>query len=173
MPANYNSRSARGELAERARDLAATTEALADKIAALHQDIRAADEGCRRAGFRCSTTIGSLYQAAGELRDTAFDLDRIAAATVPGMCGVPWGVCPGHGNTLTSSGGRTWCRDTDCLRSWGYDRSGLPCAEPACWEVTDQRGTTAPMCDGHARTARTSLIGCRVVPLTAARKERS
>jgi hypothetical protein len=42
-----------------------------------------------------------------ELRDSAANLDCIAAATAPGTCGVPWGVCPEHGNTLTTSGGRT------------------------------------------------------------------
>lgn len=138
MPVNYYSRSARVDLAARARELAASVDALAAKIAALHQDISTAEEAWPRAGFRCSTAIGSLRQAAQELRDTATDLDRIAAATVPGTCGVPWGVCPEHGNTLISSGGRTWCRDASCQRTWDYDRSGLPCTEPAHWTVTDR-----------------------------------
>ena len=80
----------------------------------------------------------------------------------PGACPILWGVCPEHGNTLTSSSGKTWCRDVECGRTWPYDRVGLPCIEPARWRVTDQHGGTLMMCDGHALDASESLEGAQV-----------
>jgi len=66
------------------RELAAHAEALASAITTLHDAIRAAqDESVRRAGFRCDTATGWTREAAGELHDTAGDLDRIAAAAAP------------------------------------------------------------------------------------------
>lgn len=79
-----------------------------------------------------------------------------------GACLVPWGVCPEHGNTLTSTDGKTWCRATGCGRMWNYDRVRLPCTEPTRWQVTDQHGEAAVMCDGHALDARKRLEGARV-----------
>ncbi len=160
-------------LGRRTRGLAAQADALAAEIDALHQDIRTADEVVHRAAFRCATAIGSVRHAARELGDTAADLDRIAAAAVAGTCSVPWGACPEHGNTLVSSGGRTWCRDASCSRTWDYDRGSLPCTEPARWTVTDQDGGTAMMCDGHTLAARVSLDGARAVPLVACRKRQA
>src|SRR5262249_11259949 len=94
--------------AGRAISLAVRAEALADEINALHRDIRdAQDEPVRRAGFRCDTTIGWMRQASAELHETADHLDRIAAAMKPGACAVPWGICPEHGNALTSMGRKT------------------------------------------------------------------
>jgi hypothetical protein len=91
--------------ASRALSLAIRALALANEIDALQRDIRAArDEPVRRAGFRCDTAIGWMRQASAELQDTSDHLDRIAAAMKPGACPVPWGVCPEHGNTLTSTG---------------------------------------------------------------------
>lgn len=37
-------------------------------------------------------------------------------------CLIPWGVWPELGNTLTTTGGRTWCRAIGCGRRWNYDR---------------------------------------------------
>jgi hypothetical protein len=96
--------------ASRALSLAIRAEALADEIDALHRDIRAAgDEPVRWAGFRCDTASGGMRQVGTELHDTAGQLGRIAAAMKPGACAVPWGVCPRHGSTLTSTDGKTWC----------------------------------------------------------------
>jgi hypothetical protein len=112
--------------AGRALSLAIRAEALADEIDALHRDIRAArDEPVRRAGFRCDTASGWIRQAGTELHDTAGHFSRIAAAMKPGACAIPWGVCPEHGSTLTSTRGNTWCRVT------GAARSGTTTA-PAC-----------------------------------------
>jgi len=156
----------------RARELGTRAEALASAITTLHHDIQAAhDQSARRAGFRCDDAIGCAREAAGELCDTADDLDRIAAASVPGTCPIPWGACPEHGNTLTSSGGLTWCRDAGCGRTWSYDHIGLPCTEPARWTVTDQHGGTGMMCDGHALDAAKRLDGARTAPLLAARRK--
>ena len=114
--------------AGRALGLAIRAEALADEIDALHRDIGVArDEPVRRAGFRCDTAIGWMRQASAELQDTSDHLDRIAAAMKPGACPVPWGVCPEHGNTLTSTGGKAWCRATGCGRTWDYGGAGSPC----------------------------------------------
>jgi hypothetical protein len=151
------------------RDLAARAEALAAEIATLHRDMHAADpEPVRRAGFRCESAAGFVRQAAGELRDTAAGLARISAASAPGTCSIPWGVCPEHGNTLVSTAGRTWCRERSCQRRWDYDRVASPCAEPTRWAITDQCGGTSVMCDGHALDASTHIDGARVAPLMAA-----
>jgi hypothetical protein len=72
------------------------------------------------------------------------------------------GVCPKHGNTLISTGGKTCCRVIECGRTWSYDRVGLPCIEPAQWRVTDKHGDALVTCDGHALDARKRLEGARV-----------
>jgi hypothetical protein len=150
-------------VAGRSLSLAIRLEAFADEIDALHSDIRAArDEPVQRPGFRCDTAIGWLRQASAELQETADHLDRVAAGMKPGACAVPWGVCSEHGNTLTSSGGNTWCRVAACGRTWTYDRVGLPCIELARWAVTDNYGSCSVMCDGHALDARKRLEGARV-----------
>jgi hypothetical protein len=151
-----------------ARELAARAEALAAAITTLHQDVRAAHDGsAHRAVFRCDDAITYAREAAEGLCDTAADLDRIAAAALPGICPVLWDVCPEHGNTLISSVGRAWCRDAHCGRTWSYDRIGLPCTEPARWTVTDQNGDTGVMCDGHALDDAKRLDDARAAPLPA------
>jgi hypothetical protein len=50
------------------------------------------------------------------------------------------GACPEHGNTLVSSGGKSWCRDPGYRRSWDHDRGGMPCTDPEHWRVTDRCG---------------------------------
>jgi outer membrane murein-binding lipoprotein Lpp len=152
--------------AGQARSLAARAEALAAEIDALRRDLRAAgDHPVRLAGFRCDAASGSVRQAAGELRDTAADLERIAAAAAPGTCSVQWGACPDHGNTLSGSGGRTWCRHADCTRTWDHDRVGLPCAEPVRWRMIDRHGDAVLMCHGHAFALRACLEHLHLVPL--------
>jgi hypothetical protein len=162
------------DIADRARDLASRADALAAEIAALHHDIWAAErEPVRSAGFRCDTAAASVRQAAGELRDTAARLDRISAASAPGTCSIPWGVCPEHGNTLVSTAGRTWCRELGCQRRWDYDRVALPCAEPARWTITDQCGGTSVMCAGHALDATRFIQGAHVALIVAAEPKES
>jgi hypothetical protein len=147
----------------RALSLAIRIEALADQIDALRDDILAArDEPVRRTGFRCDTAISWLRQAGAELQQTVDQLDRVANAMKPGACAVPWGVCPEHGNTLTSAARKAWCRAPECGRTWDYDRVGLPCIEPARWAVTDMNGAHLVMCDGHALDASNRLEGARV-----------
>jgi hypothetical protein len=149
--------------ADRALGLAVRAAALADEIDALHGGIRATrDDSVRRAGFRCDTAAGWMRQASGELGETADHLERVAAATKSGACGAPWGVCPEHGNTLVGAGSTTWCQVIGCGRTWGHDRLGLPCIEPARWQVTDKHGAASVMCDGHALDARERLEGARV-----------
>ncbi|HXZ72271.1 MAG TPA: hypothetical protein VEH31_15570 [Streptosporangiaceae bacterium] len=128
-------------VAGRALSLTIRAEALADQIDALHRNIRGArDEPVRRAGLRCDTASGWMKQASTELQDAAGHVCRIAAAIKHSACAIPWGACPGHGNTLTSAGGHTWCRVIGCGQQWDHDRAGLPCIEPAQWTVTGKYG---------------------------------
>jgi hypothetical protein len=148
---------------DQALSLAVRCAALADEIDALHREVRAArNESVRQAGFRCGTAVDWMRQAGAELADLCDHLGRVADAMRPGACAVQWGLCPEHGNTLTSSARETWCHAAGCGRAWHYDRVGLPCTEPARWQVTDQLGTCTVMCDGHALDARERLEGARV-----------
>jgi hypothetical protein len=78
-------------------------------------------------------------------------------------CRAEWGACPDHGNTLRSSGGRSWCRVDG--RVWEGDRPGQHCAEPALFRVIDLKGGDCELCAGHTIAAREELIGCRVETL--------
>jgi hypothetical protein len=152
----------------RMRSLAGQAEALATAIDSAKEDFRrhSADheDPVRHAGFRLDDAAGQARAIATQMHDTAADLARIAARPA-GSCTIPWGVCPAHGNTLTSTGGKTWCTITGCGRTWDYDRLAMPCAEPARWKLTDQHGAKVLACDGHARDARNRLEGATVVPL--------
>lgn len=159
---NDSSRYARA-IAEWALSLAVRADALVAEIDVLHGDIRAADdEAVCLASFRSDDAAAGMRRAATDLRETAGHLGRIAAAARPTACRVQWGACPQHGNTLTSSGGKTWCRYGGCVGTWDWDRVGLPCTEPARWKVTDRQGGESVMCHGHALDARRCLEGARV-----------
>jgi hypothetical protein len=102
-----------------------------------------------------------LEDAAGDIRRAWEALERIAGSSarvhvVPGtesLCGVPWGVCPDHGNTLRSSGDNSWCTAADCLRKWGHDKLGTTCGEPVAHKVTDAGGKSFLACRAHAMDA--------------------
>src|SRR3954469_7965955 len=89
----------------RARELAA-------EAADLYRQLREADiardaepdPARRRAGWRLDVAAGGLRSAAEELLDTADEVIRLAVRPA-GASPVPWGVCPEHGATLSSSGG--------------------------------------------------------------------
>ncbi|GAA4971949.1 hypothetical protein HD597_007165 [Nonomuraea thailandensis] len=103
-------------------------------------------------------------QAAGWLARAAEDLQRAAAELARlrvQPCGLPWAVCPEHGNTLSSRAGLSECRV--CHRTWSYDRPGRPCEEPATWKVIDRAGTVTRMCDGHVLGARAAVQGATFV----------
>ncbi|PWI06398.1 hypothetical protein DIZ27_33420 [Streptomyces sp. NWU339] len=80
---------------------------------------------------------------------------------------VYWGVCPVHGNTLRGTGGRTWCTDPNCARSWDYDRLGNACGEPATHTITDAEGGTIRACDGQAKDAANRLDGAVTTTLSS------
>lgn len=150
---------------ERIRVLAARAESLAAAIRAAKEDFRMhPDEAVRRAGYRLDDVMGRSRSVTADLAATADDLTRLAARP-EGSCAMPWGVCPDHGNTLASSGGRTWCQLPDCGRRWDYDRMGMPCEEPARWRLRDSAGDGAEVCDGHAADARERLEGAVLEPL--------
>jgi hypothetical protein len=101
--------------------------------------------------------------------DTAVE-ERLAADE--SCCSAQWGVCPDHGNTLTSSGARSWCRRPGCDRTWTASRVGQHCNEPAAGLVADRDGATVRLCAGHWADARERLVGAtflRRLPASGAR----
>jgi hypothetical protein len=144
------------------REIAARAEALAREIDALREQLRQApDEPIQRSGFRLPDAAGYARQIAGDLAESAEDLARVRARST---CGADWGVCPEHGATLRSTGGKSWCQTPGCGREWGYDRLGLPCAEPAAWTVADTVGNTTLLCEAHTTDARRTLTGAVITP---------
>jgi len=145
---------------------------LAAAAADLYRQLREADiardadpdPARRRAGWRLDVAAGGLRSAAEELLDTADELIRMAVRTAD-ACPVPWGVCPEHGATLRSSGGRCWCTAPGCLRRWHHDRLGEPCTEPVTHRVVDAEGDQLDLCDGHATDARARMVGAAVLQL--------
>lgn len=146
------------------RALADEAVQLAGRIQTTLDRMRAAgDLDVRRAGYRLDTVQGSVRITVREaLEETAADLEKILEARAPGTCGIPWGVCPEHGNTLRSSGGRTECMNLRCGRTWTYDRLGLPCTEPVTHHVVDAEGGTLDVCNGHALDCEKRLDGATV-----------
>ncbi|SDI13098.1 hypothetical protein [Nonomuraea jiangxiensis] len=100
-----------------------------------------------------------LARGANDLRSAATDLAKLQAQP----CGLPWAVCPEHGNTLSSQAGISTCRV--CRRTWNYSRPSQPCPEPVTWKVVDQAGTETRMCDGHVLGARAAVANATFVRL--------
>ncbi len=147
------------------RELAARAQALAAEIRTAHNRLRAAaDEPTQRCGFRLDDAAGEADRVGEDLAATAEDLARVRGRS---DCGADWGVCPEHGATLRSSGGESWCTAPGCGRRWDHNRYGLPCAEPAAYEVRDSAGTGGRMCAGHAKHAHEQLVGAVVTPLVS------
>ncbi|MEU8678749.1 hypothetical protein [Streptomyces sp. NPDC048560] len=102
-----------------------------------------------------------IEDAAGDIRRAWEALERISGSfarvyVIPGtesLCGVPWGVCPDHGNTLRVSERKTWCTVAECSHKWAYDKLSNPCAEPVTDTVTDARGKSFLACRAHATDA--------------------
>ena len=146
------------------RELAAKADALAAEIDTVRTELTTApDEPTRSSGFRLHNAAGEARRISADLQATAGDLARVRGRSA---CRADWGVCPAHGNTLTSSGGRCWCREAGCGRQWNYDRAGLPCDEPVAYTVADASGGSGEMCAGHARAARERLDGAVITPIS-------
>ncbi|MYT97341.1 MULTISPECIES: hypothetical protein [unclassified Streptomyces] len=90
--------------------------------------------------------------------------DAAVPDTAP-LCEVPWGICPDHGPTVTSSAGRSWCHFPECGRRWSYDRLDQPCAELATHRITDGEGGSITACSVHAAEAVQQIDGAVVEPL--------
>ncbi|MGW1807194.1 hypothetical protein [Streptomyces sp. NPDC002078] len=148
------------------RALMAEATALQGRITDIQERLRASEE-TRHTTFRLDDAAGRVAQAAEALGETASDLARTRVARDPKLCDVPWGVCPEHGNTLRGTGGRTWCTDPTCTRSWDYDRLGNACGEPATHTITDAEGETIRACDGHAKDAANRLDGAVITALSS------
>lgn len=150
------------------RELAGEAEALVARIRAAEERLRRDPEDSNRAGYRLPDAAGRLLDVASDLHETAGDVARARVARDPRLCGIPWGICPDHGNTLRGLGGRTWCTAPGCSRRWAYDRLGTPCQETITHTVTDTPGTELLACDGHAKDAAARLDGATVDPRKAA-----
>lgn len=149
------------------RELAARLFALATEIDDVDADRSGATEpALRQTGYRLAEAAGLCRRAAEELLADATELGTaLSWLASTATCRAEWGVCPEHGNTLTGSGGRSWCRTPGCGRRWGYDRVGQPCQEPAHWLLRDSAGGESQLCDGHALDARERLVDAVLIPL--------
>jgi hypothetical protein len=123
----------------------------------------AADSAAAELGEAARLLAGAREALAREIE--AATERELADASV---CQARWGVCPEHGNTLTSSGGRTRCRRPGCGRIWAGDRLAAHCDEPAVVVVADQAGGRLRLCAGHWADARERLVGARVVRVMTA-----
>jgi hypothetical protein len=63
---------------------------------------------------------------------------------------VLWGVCPEHGGTLKSSGGRAWCTDLACLNAWCSASWSTPHRPTATGRTDPARALEAPVSDQPA-----------------------
>ncbi|MGP3962777.1 hypothetical protein ACTWPT_42970 [Nonomuraea sp. 3N208] len=139
--------------------------ALASRAEALTAEVRALCDSATN-GSPQGEHLAVAVQAANLLARGAEDLQRAAADLARSQsqpCGMPWSVCPEHGNTLSSSAGVSTCRV--CRRTWNYNRLGQPCQEPVTWKVIDRAGTETRMCDGHVLGARAAAQGATFMRL--------
>jgi hypothetical protein len=122
--------------------------------------------------------LAQLHTAARRLAGARAALVRdIQAATDERLaadktrCSAQWGVCPEHGNTLSASGGRSWCRRPGCGQSWPGSRLSAHCDEPATVILADQAGGQLRLCAGHWVDAHERLVGARVVRVLPAARD--
>lgn len=146
------------------RALIADASALQERIRGVEKRLRGSEE-TRHTVFRLDDAAGRITDVSQALEETAGELARVRAVRDGSVCAVPWGVCPEHGNTLSSSGGQTRCTQPYCGRVWNYDRLGVPCGEPLTHKVTDAAGGSFLACKAHAMDATERLIGSTVTPL--------
>ncbi|WP_043619087.1 hypothetical protein [Nonomuraea candida] len=153
---------------EQLRALATRAEALTAEVWTLCGNVQTgpAEPGADASAPAAPDPLVSARQAAGLLARAAEEL-QLAAADLARLqvrpCGLPWGVCPEHGNTLSSQAGVSTCRV--CGRTWDHDRLRRPCHEPATWKVIDRAGTVTRMCDGHVLGARAAAGNATFVRL--------
>jgi hypothetical protein len=129
------------------------------------------------AGLADTSRIGAARRAPAERRGAAAALtelrqrlardlvdaeDAILAADET-VCSAEWGVCPEHGSTLRSSGGKSWCTALWCGRSWTTNRFARHCTEPTALIAADQNGERTRLCAGHWLDAQERLVGVRLV----------
>jgi hypothetical protein len=121
----------------------------------------------RNAGSRALREIDAAIREMDDARvalahEIAVEIDRVLAAD-PTRCAAEWGVCPEHGNALSSSGRRTWCNSSSWGRTWPGSRLTSHCTEPAVVIVADGAGGETRLCVGHWIDARARLVGARLV----------
>jgi len=139
--------------------------ALASRAEALTAEVRALCGGAP-GGSPQDDHLAAARHAADWLARGTEDLRRAAQALATlesRPCGLPWAVCPEHGNTLDSRAGVATCRV--CRRTWNEGRPGQPCQEPVTWKVVDRAGTETMMCGGHVLRARAAPQGATFIRL--------
>ncbi|MDQ7810822.1 hypothetical protein Q5425_44470 [Amycolatopsis sp. A133] len=148
------------------RALAADAEALANRTAEVAARLKTAPDGnLQRLARPIAKATHDLSEYTEEVSRTAENLARVRVARDPGLCDVPWGICPAHGVTLRAGEDRAWCSVPGCAGEWDYDRLHTPCGERAVAVVTDEDGAAGKMCAAHARDAGDRLAGCTVSSL--------
>ncbi len=147
------------ELATAATNLAARTRAMIERLPVDDDPHKAPLKPVR---WKLSNAVDTLDDYQESIADAVESLTRVRIARGVGLCGIPWGVCPEHGNTLRSTGGSTWCKAPDCFRTWNYDRMATPCTEPAVAAATGAKGEEFVLCAGHALDAEQRLDGITV-----------
>jgi len=141
-------------LAARAAILAADVERVHDLLAGT------TDNATQRLQHPLAEAASLMRRAAADVEGSARDLVLIEKGPA---CGVDWGACPEHGNTVVSAGEQSWCRAAGCGRRWGYDRLSRPCDEPVAFIVSDQGHPGVLMCTGHTVDAQ-NHPGVRIAP---------
>jgi hypothetical protein len=75
------------------------------------------------------------------------------------VCSVPWPACCGGAPVVS-------CRGVDVCTGCGSRSPSSPaCGRTATHQITDSRGGTLCVCDGHAELARLQVAGATVAPL--------
>ena len=123
----------------------------------------AADRALSELDDAARAVLAARVALAQEIRAEA---DRQLAADAS-RCSAQWGACPEHGNTLASSGGRSWCCRPSCGRTWPGSRVSQHCDEPAAVLVADEPGAQLRLCAGHWADAQVHLVGATVVRVLA------
>lgn len=104
------------------------------------------------------------------VRDIQAETDRRLAADET-RCSAHWGACPEHGNTLSSSGGRSRCRRAGCGRTWPGSPGHSALRRAGRGDRGDQAGGQLRLCAGHWIDARERRVGARVVQVLPATKD--
>ncbi|HSV65290.1 MAG TPA: hypothetical protein VLJ59_05195 [Mycobacteriales bacterium] len=117
----------------------------------------------RRALDELRAAASALTELRQQLARDLVDAEDAVLAADETVCSAEWGVCPEHGSTLCSTGGKSWCTSLWCGRSWNTDRVGRHCTEPAAVIAADPNHELMRLCAGHWLDAQERIVGVRLV----------